>query len=300
VQRLETAGPGRGITDLGALTPPLLFFGGPYSNLHATEALIRTATDLGIPASSCICTGDIVAYGAHPQETAEAIRAFGCHVVRGNCEDAFASQSDACGCGFAEGSRCDVLSTRWLDYAQRSLSDPIRAWMADLPDGIRFSVDGVRFFATHGAPSQVNRFVFHSTDTAIKEAEFSATGADIIIAGHCGIPFSTTMGTQTWHNPGVIGLPANDGTPRTWFSVLHKSANGLRIETKSLEYDFAAAQTAMRTATLPEEYAATISSGLWDNCDVLPVTETHAQGQALDSTTVTISQRTPESAASRP
>ena len=299
MQRVETAGPGNGIADLGELTPPLLFFGGPYSNLHATKALIRTAADLGIPASSCICTGDIVAYGAHPQETAETIRDFGCHVVRGNCEDAFALQSEDCGYGFAEGSRCDVLSARWLDYAQRRLSDPIRGWMAGLPDGIRFSVDGMRFSATHGAPSQVNRFVFQSTETALKEAELAGMEADIMIAGHCGIPFSTATEDGTWHNPGVIGRPANDGTPRTWFSVLYKKSGGLQIETKALDYDLTAAQTAMRAATLSEEYAATISSGLWDNCDVLPATEPRAQGQALDSATLTISPHTPESAASQ-
>jgi hypothetical protein len=56
-----------------------------------------------------------------------------------------------------------------LGYAQRILSDPIRAWMTGLPDGIRISVNGVLFFSTHDAPSQVNRFIFPSTDTAIKD-----------------------------------------------------------------------------------------------------------------------------------
>jgi predicted phosphodiesterase len=79
-------------------------------------------------------------------------------------------------------------------------------------------------------------------------AEFAATEADIMIAGHSGLPFSSTMGPWLWHNPGMLGLPANDGTPRTWFSISHKSAGGLPIEIKPLGYDFAAAQTAMRDA----------------------------------------------------
>ena len=95
----------------------------------------------------------------------------------------------------------------------------------------------------------------------------------------------------------MIGLPANDGTRRTWFSISHKSAGGLPIETKPLGYDFAAAQTVIRDATLPEEYAATISTGLWDNCDVLPAAEPNAQGRELDATTVKIDQHVTESAA---
>jgi predicted phosphodiesterase len=81
-----------------------------------------------------------------------------------------------------------------LDYAQRILSDSMRAWMTGLPDGIRFSVNGVRFFAAHGAPSQMNSFILESTGTAIKEAEFAATETDIMIAGHSGLPFSSAMG----------------------------------------------------------------------------------------------------------
>jgi hypothetical protein len=53
----------------------------------------------------------------------------------------------------------------------------------------------------------------------------------------------------------------------------------------------------MRDATLPEEYAATISTGLWDNCDVLPAAKPNAQGRALDATTVKIYQYVAVSAA---
>lgn len=269
------------IDDLGALEPPLLFFGGPYSNLHATQALIETAVACDIPPESCICTGDVVAYGAHPQETVDTIRAFRCHVIQGNCEEAFAARTGDCGCGFAEGSRCDVLSARWMDHAQRHLSDEACSWMAALPSGIRFSVRGTSFFVTHGAPSQVNRFVFRSSARAFKETELEACEADVMIAGHCGLPFSQTLGSRLWHNPGVIGLPANDGTPRTWFSVLGDARDGLQIDTRSLDYDFAAAQKAMRDAAMPEAYAATLSTGLWDNCDILPAPETQAQGRPL-------------------
>ena len=37
---------------------------------------------------------------------------------------------------------------------------------------------------------------------------------DAIIGGHSGLPFTQTLGSRLWHNPGAIGMPANDGTPR--------------------------------------------------------------------------------------
>ena len=42
---------------------PLLVFGGPYSNLQATRAVLDEAARRGIPAERVICTGDVVAYG---------------------------------------------------------------------------------------------------------------------------------------------------------------------------------------------------------------------------------------------
>jgi hypothetical protein len=59
----------------------LLVFGGPYSNLRALAALRARATALGVSASRTICTGDVVAYCAEPEETIAAMRDWGFLVV---------------------------------------------------------------------------------------------------------------------------------------------------------------------------------------------------------------------------
>jgi hypothetical protein len=61
------------------LRPPLLVFGGPYSNVRAVTALRAQSALLGIDATHTICTGDVVAYCAEPEETVAAIREWGCH-----------------------------------------------------------------------------------------------------------------------------------------------------------------------------------------------------------------------------
>src|SRR5919206_290137 len=75
------------------------------------------------------------------------------------------------------------------------------------------------------------------------------------------------------------GMPANDGTPRVWFSVL-TPGNGLRIEHVALAYDHAAAARDMRAAGL-EGYAAALETGSWPSCDVLPPAERKAAGAPL-------------------
>ncbi|HKL26714.1 MAG TPA: metallophosphoesterase family protein, partial [Desulfuromonadales bacterium] len=67
----------RRIVDLGCLNGPVLIFGGPYSNLAATQAMRAKAEELEIPPERTICTGDVVAYCAEPRETVDLIRDWG-------------------------------------------------------------------------------------------------------------------------------------------------------------------------------------------------------------------------------
>jgi hypothetical protein len=91
---------------------PLMVFGGPYSNLEATRAVLGEAARLQIPADRIICTGDVVAYGADPAATVELVRGSVRHVVMGNCEQSIAAGSADCGCGFPVGSTCEAAFSR--------------------------------------------------------------------------------------------------------------------------------------------------------------------------------------------
>ena len=91
---------------------PLLVFGGSYSNLRATQAMIAEAARRGIPPERTICTGDVVAYCAEPEETARAIADWGCHAIQGNCEQQLAEAAADCACNFESGSACDLPTFR--------------------------------------------------------------------------------------------------------------------------------------------------------------------------------------------
>jgi hypothetical protein len=74
--------------------------------MRAFNALRERAEALGIPPSRAICTGDVVAYCGEPEETTQAVRDWGCHVVAGNCGGQLAASADDCACGFDEGTEC--------------------------------------------------------------------------------------------------------------------------------------------------------------------------------------------------
>jgi hypothetical protein len=260
---------------------PVLVFGGPYGNLEATEALLAAARGLGIDGARAICTGDVVAYGADPQAVVDRIRDWGCVVVMGNCEESLASDAADCGCGFAEESTCAALSAQWFSATRRDLDADAKTWMAGLPRRIDFMLAGRRLAAIHGGVAKINQFIFASTPDVEKAAQLAAAGVDGILAGHCGVPFSQVVNGQLWHNSGALGMPANDGTPRVWFSVLTPRTDGIVIEHHALAYDHRPAAAKMRARGYPVEYAEALVSGLWPSCDILPPVECRARGVPL-------------------
>jgi uncharacterized radical SAM superfamily Fe-S cluster-containing enzyme len=260
------------------LDAPVAIFGGCYSNFEATFTLIQLMERLGIPASHRICTGDIVAYGADGEACVGLVRNTADHVVMGNCEESLAAAKPDCGCGFPEGSACQRLSSAWFAHADRQISPESRKWMATLPRRIDLQIGGARLAVVHGGTQQINQFIFASTSTKTKVLQFDQAEVDGVIGGHCGLPFSQSVAGRLWHNSGAVGMPANDGTRRVWFSIITPVDRGLEIQHRAINYDHAAAAAKMRTAGLPNEYAMTLETGLWPNCDILPATEIRERG----------------------
>ena len=204
----------------------------------------------------------------------------------GNCEESLGWSSNDCGCGFEKGTACDLLSNGWYPFANRELREEHRAWMRDLPRSIRFSYHGKQFVVVHGNYEKINQFVFASSPESIKQTSMDGAQVDGIVAGHCGLPFTQVLGQQLWHNPGVIGMPANDGTKRTWYSVWDIVDNGISIKHAALNYRHQDSASEMVKMGTSSPYLASLSTGLWPSMDVLPEQEQTQRGIALQETTI--------------
>lgn len=268
------------IKQLGTLKAPLLIFGGPYSNLHATKALLAEAKQRGIPKDNIICTGDITAYCGNPNETSELIKNAGIHSIQGNCEESLAADTENCGCGYDGETACALLSKTWYEFSKTHTPSSLKQWMGSLPFRLELTLGGKRVHVLHGSADSINTFIYPSTSRSLKEDEIRKTGADIIIAGHSGIPFTELINGKIWHNAGVIGLPANDGTPRTWYSIIQEKEGHLHFEHHALTYDHPAAAKSMRQHGL-DEYATTLGTGIYPTFDSLADIEKDQTGIPL-------------------
>ncbi|MEO6347072.1 MAG: metallophosphoesterase family protein [Aquaticitalea sp.] len=260
----------------------VLLFGGAYSNFQALQQLISVAEVQDIVPENCISTGDLVGYCAQPEETVQLFKKWGARAIAGNVEIQLREGSEGCGCDFTKGSRCDGYSQLWYPFAQSQLSQDSLDFMQTLPDYLTFDYGGKKIMIVHGSYSNVSEFVFKSTGWNKKEASFNQTNCDVIIAGHCGIPFYHQRNEKLWINAGVIGMPANDGTPRVWYIILDDEKGVFSFKHHAMDYDHNTASKLMDNGLLPESYAKTLITGVWDNCEILPPVETGLQGYALN------------------
>jgi len=267
--------------NLGRLTGPLLVFGGVYSNLAALEALMELAKAHDIPASNIICTGDVVAYCAEPEATVQAIRDWGIPCIAGNVALQLVNNADDCGCNFEDNTRCDLFSRNWYPYAKQQLSTASLDWLEQLPLHLSFQYAGKRCVVVHGSYEETAEFIFKSTPWERKAEQLRQAQADVILAGHCGLPFYDTYDGQYWINSGVIGMPANDGSSQVWYALLDDQDGQLSVQHQAYQYDHEHTAQLMEAAKLPAAYAHTLRTGIWDNCDILPATETQQQFKPL-------------------
>jgi len=261
----------RETVDLGNIDGPILLFGGPYSNLRAMQALMAVASHRDIAPDRMICTGDVCAYAAEAERTAQTVRALGCHIVAGNCEDSLGFNAQDCGCGFEEGATCNRLSAEWFAHASKQVSDDSRLWMREMPRRAVFSHAGKRYAVIHGGAEQVNAFIWPTDPAERKGKEIALLEQDLgpldgVVCGHSGVPFVERIGDCDWINAGAIGLPGHDGDVRTSYAILDDGD----VSLERLTYDHAGAGVAMEQAGLTAGYHNTMRTGWWPSEDTFP------------------------------
>lgn len=268
--------------NIGKVEGKILVFGGVYSNLQALQALKNYASTNGFVASQIFCTGDIIAYCSQPAECLALIQQWGIHTIKGNVELNLLDDADDCGCNFSEGGRCDVLSKQWYPYAKAKMNADHLSYIAQMPELLRFEYQGHHAIMLHGTMDNISGYVFKSDNWAIKEAILKDAKVSLALAGHCGLPFYDSEDALHWVNAGVIGMPANDGRANTWFATLDSIDGKVKVQHHRLAYDHTKAADLMLANNLPAPYAETLVSGIWDNCEILPQTESNSQGKEIE------------------
>jgi diadenosine tetraphosphatase ApaH/serine/threonine PP2A family protein phosphatase len=233
-----------------------------HGNRHAFEAVL--ADIRGSSATEIWCLGDVVGYGADPNDCCRLARAHAAVCLAGNHDLAVTGDLD-----LGEFSTGAALAARWT---QEVIDDDHRDWLRSLSSS--GAAEGVGLY--HASPRdpvweyvlsallaelcldvQEERvsFVGHShVALAFERPEGQpATGA----ARRAGDTADLSAG-EWIVNPGSVGQP-RDGDPRAAWLLLDTGA--WTAEWRRTEYDIAGAAASIRAARLPDSLAERLEYG---------------------------------------
>jgi predicted phosphodiesterase len=233
-----------------------------HGNLHALEAVLG-ALEADKP-DELWCLGDLVGYGARPNECCSAIEARASICLAGNHDLAVRGTID-----LAEFSGDAGAAAAWT---RTVLSDDARAYLDGLgPKGKR--ADTALFHASARDP--IWEYVL-SDEAAM--TTLALTEEPLVLVGHSHAALQISLhgdalegglaaaGTELdlrrgrWLlNPGSVGQP-RDGDSRAAYLVLDLDARTATFH--RVAYDIAQTQQEIREAGLPETLAARLSAGL--------------------------------------
>lgn len=218
-----------------------------HSNIDALDSALEAAAGCEI-----ICLGDVVGYGACPNEVVGRLMEVGAKAVMGN-HDSVVLTGD-----FGMFNPRAAVAAAWT---ARQLTPESRKFLASLPREVRTEVDGVRTYLTHGSPDDnLWEYVDISTHELLLEHYLTKLGVGLVGLGHTHIPYVWKCAKGTVFNPGSVGQP-RDGDRRASLAVA-KVVNGMvEVENRRVEYDYAAAARRITEAGLPESLAERLFRG---------------------------------------
>jgi putative phosphoesterase len=222
-----------------------------HGNLAALEASLAWIDGEGI--ERIYCGGDLVGYGAYPNEVCALIEEREIPTIYGNYDYAIARDLEDCGCAYVTQHDRELgqQSVDWtLEHTDRRAKDFMRALRFDL----RFSVGATAVHLVHGSPRKVNEYLFEDKPASLYERLAAAEEADVLVFGHTHKPWVREHGGVLFVNCGSVGKP-KDGDPRAGFAVLTDVGGRLEVTIERVDYDAEQAARDVAAAGLPSEYA---------------------------------------------
>jgi putative phosphoesterase len=227
-----------------------------HGNLHALEAVWQ---DLEKQRPDAVYgLGDLVGYGAFPNEVIEFVRSRGIPTVMGNYDDGVGFDLDDCGCVYKDPD--DVIRGRQsLLWSRARTTEANKAFLGSLPIQIRVEERKPTALLVHGSPRRINEYLYGDRPQATFERIAAAAGADVILFGHTHLPYQKSVAGKLFVNAGSVGKP-KDGDPRAGYVLLELTRHP-RALFRRVPYDVAAAARAVRESGLPELFADLLESG---------------------------------------
>lgn len=233
-----------------------------HANIHALEAVwddLKNESPDGV-----FCLGDLVGYGAFPNEVISFIRDHEIPTVIGNYDEGVGFDLADCGCIYRDPflSRLGEQSLKW---SREAVYSEHKHYLQSLPIQIRNEDHRHRLLFVHGSPRKVNEYLYEDRPQATFERIAKLAGCDLLLFGHTHLPYERKVAGTWFINAGSVGKP-KDGDPRAGYILLSLKRRP-KVEFRRVMYDVKAASRSIRQAGLPEYFADVLETGGLESID---------------------------------
>jgi len=227
-----------------------------HANLHALEAVWQDLEQQHPEAVYCL--GDLVGYGAYPNEVVAFIRERQVPTIMGNYDEGVGLDLHDCGCVYRdpELARLGDLSLLW---SREHTSGENKQYLQGLPLQIRLPDGRPTLLLVHGSPRKMNEYLYEDRPRATFERIAAVAAADVLLFGHTHLPYQKKVDKVLFVNTGSVGKP-KDGDRRAGYVILEMGRRP-RVEFRRVEYDVATAARAVRESGLPPRFAEMLETG---------------------------------------
>ncbi len=224
-----------------------------HANIQALDAVLQRLEHEQV--EFIICAGDLVAYGAHPNQVIERLKTLGIPSVMGNYDDAVAWDKPRAS-RKASSNLNEPLKQAALDWTKAVIRAENKSYLKSLPWKLEYQLLGKNLSVLHAGSKQLDDWLVPGEPllaTTLAQLE-----TDILILGHSHKPFSEQIGKTLVINPGAVGRSL-DGDVRAACAILNLS--NLTVELLRLPYDLETMLKALRQTEMPREIALLLQHG---------------------------------------
>lgn len=241
------------------MTARIAVFSDLHGNSAATESVLAAIDAESLDAVYCL--GDLVGYGAKPNETIALIRERGIPTIMGNYDDGVGFDRDDCGCAYRDKGE-EARGQESLFWSRGVTTPENKAYLRTLLPEIRFEVEGKRFRLVHGSPRRMNEYLFADRDPRSLARIAQGADADVPVFGHTHQPWVREIEDVLFVNEGSVGKP-KDGDPHAvWALLTVEAGKPVQVEIRRVRYDVASMAAAIRaTEGLPDRFARDLETG---------------------------------------
>lgn len=245
------------------------------SDIHANLEALSAVLDVAADSYDVLWNlGDLVGYGASPNEVIEILRPLARLNVRGN--------HDRVCCGLASALGFNPIARAAATWTQEEMTEANRTWLAAVPKGPIHPEELPGVALAHGSPLNEDQYILTMRDAW---APLQERGTEITFIGHTHLQGGFCQHNEEWHevrpgfetrneaeswtlslgngnrfliNPGSIGQP-RDNDWRAAFAIYDTDKH--EIVFHRVPYDLTAAQGRILMAGLPEKLALRLREG---------------------------------------